>query len=340
MQTANNFYSTYTDENEKNQFDLEELGVETWRGFAAMIFDSRSTILSGGEQFNSPTNSEDYDKIFYNRIFEIKPVYQIEDFYDYHFNKYKNRPDTQPDLFIKHIEYVILPLIEYTERRDYIRVTENWIKTKKTMILKKQEEEKNKFLKTAYEVANKNCPSAPLTTNINPLMLGDSIGFDKTTTKRIMNELVGDGYAKSSLGMSSLFVTKEGLNYLKSLEADFKVTNQNYIDVKDGSTVQIQNNSNTINSQQIIELKENNIDELKKFVEEIKMNFNELNKDLGEIVFESFKTDLACLEKNLNRPKANKEVIKTLTGDVVDILKSVSSDLISSIIIKYFNNPF
>jgi hypothetical protein len=85
-------------------------------------------------------------------------------------------------------------------------------------LLKKQLLEKNQFLNKAYEVACQHAPSSPLSVNINPIELGKLLGFDESTTQRIMYELVDDKYATSSLGMGSLFVTSRGLNYLRSIE--------------------------------------------------------------------------------------------------------------------------
>lgn len=86
------------------------------------------------------------------------------------------------------------------------------------MNLKQQLEEKNFFLKKAYEVAYKHLPSSPLSVKIEPSELGKSIGYDEAKIIRIMSELVDDGYAQSSLGMKILLITSLGLNYLRELE--------------------------------------------------------------------------------------------------------------------------
>lgn len=124
------------------------------------------------------------------------------------------------------------------------------------MLLQKQLEEKNSFLKKAYEVAVEYAPSSPLSVSINPIELGKSIDMDKATTSRIMQELVGEGYASSGLGMHILFVTKEGLNYLHNIEKEdisnsssinFSVgnnSNVNFINHSPGATI---NNSEIVN---------------------------------------------------------------------------------------------
>jgi hypothetical protein len=86
------------------------------------------------------------------------------------------------------------------------------------MNLKKQITEKNIFLRKAYETAYEYAPSNPLSVSLSPLELGESIGFDKATTKRLMNELVSDKHVQSSIGMGILIVTKLGLDYLREIE--------------------------------------------------------------------------------------------------------------------------
>lgn len=78
--------------------------------------------------------------------------------------------------------------------------------------------EKNLFLKKAYEAVYDYVPEAPLSVNLKPREFGESIGFDEVQTRRIMTELVNDGYVESSLGMRTLRVTSLGLEYLREIE--------------------------------------------------------------------------------------------------------------------------
>lgn len=86
------------------------------------------------------------------------------------------------------------------------------------MNLKQQLKEKNIFLRKAYEVAYDYSPTSPLSVSLDPREFGKSIGYDETTTERIMMELVDDGYVTSSLGMGMLMITKYGLKYLREIE--------------------------------------------------------------------------------------------------------------------------
>ncbi len=86
------------------------------------------------------------------------------------------------------------------------------------MNLKQHLKEKNFFLRNAYEEAYDYDSSNPLSVSLDPLEFGKSIGYDETTTERIMMELVNDGYVTSSLGMGMLMVTNLGLEYLRAIE--------------------------------------------------------------------------------------------------------------------------
>lgn len=86
------------------------------------------------------------------------------------------------------------------------------------MNLKQQLDEKNIFLRKAYEAAYEYAPSNPLSVSLKPMEFGKSIGFENDTIRRVVMELVDDGYAESSLGMRMLIVTRQGLNYLREIE--------------------------------------------------------------------------------------------------------------------------
>lgn len=89
-----------------------------------------------------------------------------------------------------------------------------------SMNLKQHLKEKNIFLYKAYETAYAYSPSSPLSVKINPKELGKSIGFEDIQTKRIMMELVNDGFVQSTLGMSELMITSFGLRYLSEIEEE------------------------------------------------------------------------------------------------------------------------
>ena len=217
MKTVNSFYSTYSDVKNKHKYDIPELGVESERGFGMMFSDNHGNVY-GGETTSSPTTQRDYDEEFYRLLMEIDPPYEIQDFLTYHFNFYKSSKPNEEELFVKHLQYVILPWVKKTDRPEYAELISSWIITNNTMLLQKQLQEKNEFLRKSYEVAVEYSPASPLSVNIDPIELGESIGLNEATTTRIMHELVEDGYVRSGIGMGILFVTQQGLNYLRHLE--------------------------------------------------------------------------------------------------------------------------
>lgn len=78
--------------------------------------------------------------------------------------------------------------------------------------------EKIKFLARAYEVAVEYNPASPMSVNINPIGLGQELGFSTDTVKRIMYELVADRYVSSTLGMGSLYIENAGLKFLELVD--------------------------------------------------------------------------------------------------------------------------
>jgi len=191
------------------------------------------------------------------RILYYLPLNKVENYIQFHFDKYKGEKKSFVEYVYNEFKSskmtqgnVVLP-----DRQQKVIMLE-WLIKKKSMLLERQLQEKNAFLKKAYEVAVEYAPSSPLSVNINPVELGKSLGMDKATTSRIMQELVGEGYASSGLGMHILFVTKEGLNYLHNVEKEtqnnsssinFNVgnnSNVNFINHSPGATI---NNSEIIN---------------------------------------------------------------------------------------------
>lgn len=327
----NLFYSTFTDEENHHEFDIESLGENRYRGMEIMFTDGNGNVR-GGESFNSPTTQEDYDDAFFETILRLSPIYKIPDFLDHHFDFFKMN-NNNTDLFLKHIRYVILPMLKRASRSEYVELTLNWINKQNTMLLQQQLKEKNEFLKKAYEAAYEYHPSSPLSVSLNPREFGVSIGFDESTVKRIMNELVQDGYVTSGLGMRMMLITNEGLNYLHSLEQSqttFPVTPAINVTVGDNSNFQFQNG--TVHSQQTIEVKNNDIEDFKKFLKEIKNNLSELKPHLSTEEFEILEAETNYMENNLQRSNPNKSKLTMLKDNILEILKAVPANVIANLI--------
>jgi len=214
----NGFYSINTAKTVKNEYDLIDMG-ETKVGLFSPAFFYEDGSMEGGEVFSEAITQEDYDNQFYEKIFEIKPAYKVDDFLTYHFENYLGKISQDSELFLKHIKYVILPLVKRVPKNEYAELINHWLDKNYKMLLQQHLQEKNQYLKKAYEAAIEFSPSAPLSVNINPVELGKTLNYSIDTIKRIVNELVGEGLAKSSLGMGSFFVTRQGLAYLTNLES-------------------------------------------------------------------------------------------------------------------------
>lgn len=197
-------------------------------------------------------------------------------------------------------------------------------------MLQKQLEEKHAFLKKAYEVACDYSPASPLSVNMNPIGVGETIGFDKGTVTRIMNELVQDRHVDSGLGMKMLLIRREGLNYLREIEKEIKSSPPINIVVGDNSNFQFQNN--THNSDQIIELRSQNTEDLLRFVQEINAGLNTLQKHLSNSEIETLKSETNYLESNLKKQSPDSSLIKIVSKNILDVLKAVPSNVIANLI--------
>lgn len=195
-------------------------------------------------------------------------------------------------------------------------------------MLQKQLEERNKFLRQAYTVANDYYPEDPMSVNINPIELGNSLGYSESTTKRIMNELVAENYVSSTLGMKSLLVTKYGLKYLREMDIDKNNIPKINLTVGNNSHVQFQQ-GNT-GSSQTMKIESN--EELSRFVFEVRNNLDEIKQYLSQEQVDALVNDVNYLESNLNRATPNKTVLQTIKSNIWDILKSVPANVIANII--------
>ncbi|MCW3085102.1 MAG: hypothetical protein JWP12_2468 [Bacteroidetes bacterium] len=197
-------------------------------------------------------------------------------------------------------------------------------------MLKKQLEEKNFFLKRAYEIACEEYPASPLSVNMNPLELGASIGFDEAAVSRIMTELVQDRYVDSGLGMKILLIRKEGVNYLREIESEKNIPQPINVYVGNNSNLQFQNNSP--HSSQTIELKNHDTESLLKLIEEIKSGLDTIQKYLTPDEIENLKIETNYLESNIKKQSPDKSLLNKVTTNILDILKAVPANVIANII--------
>jgi hypothetical protein len=203
---------------ESHEFDLENLGEEVYRTFSP-ITSCGDGSMTGGEEVHSPVTSEDYDKQAFDRLTALEPVYRIPNFLNYHWERYVERLPEQTEVFVKHIEFVLLPMFRSSVREEYPALIGEWVKSTKKKMISEQLERKNEFLRQAYALACKRS-SSPMSVDIIPIEFGKAHGFSEAETRRIVSELVADRYASSSLGMMNFFITHQGIKYLQHLETD------------------------------------------------------------------------------------------------------------------------
>lgn len=326
---VNKFYSVRSKDSQSfSIYDIRDLGEKTWRGFEIGFIDSFGN-MTGGNSISTLTTADDYDEEFYKKLTEIRPAYNVSDFLDYHSQKYQER-NKQKSLFLKHIQYVIVPKLNRFYKKEYLDITNDWITKNNKIMLKKQLEEKNNFLKRAYENAIEYAPSSPLSVTIKPIEFGKSIGYDMDTTRRIVNELVDDNYLTSTLGMGMIMITKNGLNYLREVEMQNTAIPNFNINVGNNSNVQFQQGN--INSTQNLYIDKNEKEEYEKFSNEIKNNFDLITNYLDSNSKEDLDIEIQYLDKNLNRRNPKKELVKNIVSNVFDILKSVPANIIANII--------
>jgi hypothetical protein len=241
----------------------------------------------------------------FGRILYHLKINKVEDFIQFHFDKYKGDKKGFVD-YVYH-EFNSSKLTQgntvLPDRQQKIIMLE-WLTKKKNMLLQKQLQEKNEFLKKAYEAAHEFAPESPLSVSIIPRELGKSIGYDEATTSRIMNELVGDGYASSGLGMHILFVTKDGLNYLHQLETKTKENSSMNFSVGNNSNVNFINHSPgaTINNNSEV------INKVKNIIETIQ-NDNSIDKSTKEEAIGTFNKLITTVEKGQSTKDTVSEIL-------------------------------
>lgn len=94
---------TMTPDFKPNDQDRNPLDVILYPSF---IFASKKLHLTESEQYDFI--NERIDVEFCKMLLSIKPIYRLTEFIDYHYNHYQE----YKSIFLKHITFVILPLIK------------------------------------------------------------------------------------------------------------------------------------------------------------------------------------------------------------------------------------
>ena len=306
----------HEDDETRSEYDLTPLNESQFRG--GFGFGSKVEV------FHSSVTAEDYDGYFVRTIYKLNPPYIAENFLEHHLNFSKEK--SKEDLFLKHIKYVILPNIRGSS---YFDVVQDWYNKNERMNIQELEVNKTNFLKEAYEVANNYKSSNPFAVGIDPFKLGLRLKIENELTRRIVGDLVREGFIKATIGFKSISVTKNGYDFLLNLldESSIKKTNEISISSINNSTITIQNNS--ANSTQTVKT---NLIEDDILVEEIFNALEELKKHLDEREFKILERDTSYLKTILKDEKPNQQIVASSKSAVKDILSAIPSNFIANIL--------
>lgn len=144
-----------------NDFERNELDVVLYPSF---IFAAKKLHQTETEQTEFINKRIDVE--FCKMLLWIKPIYRLNEFVDYHFNKYEG----DKNIFLKHIKFVIVPLIKTIiennskskvlikeEYPDFSIVSEiilSWILAKEELLNPKDKVENSKFETTIKKAKN------------------------------------------------------------------------------------------------------------------------------------------------------------------------------------------
>lgn len=126
----NKFYSI--SEENKEPVDIYQLSNLGKKRVSAII--GKSSRAGWGERsyssqtYYSSVTEEDYDYHFINKLIYFKPIYELSTVLEYHLNYYVSSGIGTKENFIKHIEYVIFPIIEKKRETDvHKRIITEWL---------------------------------------------------------------------------------------------------------------------------------------------------------------------------------------------------------------------
>lgn len=325
MKHINQFYKTYLNENEKNEFDIKNLGDTIYYPPPIAFVYKRGISQHGGGY--REVKEEDYDNEFISLLFSIRPIYKIEDCLSHHYSYYKESHDD--DLFLKHIKYVVHP--NFKNNEEVYKLIDEWVIKQKSMFLQRQQNEKDAFLLRAYEEALNYSPGSPYSVQINPIGLGEAMGYDANTTRRIVNELRAEELVTITIGMANMSITNEGVRYLKSIHIPQKETMSSAINISVGSNSNVQFQQNTNNSNQTQQVENVNSAELNQFIKDINNNIEALKTYLSPKEIETLSEDIEYIAKHQDN-SSKRGILNSMWSGVKEIVKAVPSNVIANIL--------
>ena len=78
------------------------------------------------------TVTGDYDRAFANMIYKTNPAYDIEVLLNHHYNKFIETNSDGHKVFLRHIKYVVMPLLEkHKQHKVYVDLVNEWLDEKR-----------------------------------------------------------------------------------------------------------------------------------------------------------------------------------------------------------------
>lgn len=199
------------------------------------------------------------------------------------------------------------------------------------MTLEDRKKNRYLFLHELYKASDGNSSYTFLMRDI-----ADDLQINESEAKTIVEYLKHEGLiAPRGLG-GAIAISHDGIKEVeKSLENPDKPTYYfppvNIINIENMSNSAIQQNTSNSIQEQNITIAHSN-DELKEFLNDIKVHLTELNKHLSEDDIEDLKADITKLERQLNNDEPDKSRIKYILSGISNILKNIGINVVSNIV--------
>lgn len=329
MPLTSDFYKTYKEESGKNQFDIKELDDTIYVSPTIAISSRNREGGSNVKQYgggDKKTTQLDYDDSFCRLLYQLSPVYLVDECLNYHYSNYQTNRNGQ--IFLNHMKYVIKPKVLNPQIAE---IFEEWLKKKNVLNMKKQLQEKNQYLERAYEAACEYYPNNPTSVFHDPILIGNEIGFDEITIERVVNELIEEGYLRGDIGLTVIAITRSGVEYLRTISESTKTEPLGiHFNVGNNSNVQFQQGTN--NSSQTLSIDGQDEQSILQAMSELKVNINELRNYLSEDDVETILNDSSYIIDNFTRKNVNRSIFDSMLNGIKDVLKAVPSSVIANII--------
>ncbi|MGN6637412.1 MAG: hypothetical protein ACTHJ8_00760 [Mucilaginibacter sp.] len=128
----------FFDISEKGELPEDALALKNLGSQRAWITSGRrgsdfwGTPDTPGKTIYRNTTDEDYDQQFVYKLYRWKPIYNIDQVIEYHYNYYLVNNKPQND-FLKHMRYVILPILKKKPNSEVCtQLFEQWLQDKET----------------------------------------------------------------------------------------------------------------------------------------------------------------------------------------------------------------